>query len=292
MSGDNTEGDATVQAIADLQESMRLMREELKVLKTSGATRAGNDPPQQSGASENALNPGHSGHRSGDVQRKRGRETDYEDEEKDHEEDDDDASEDDTETFFQVSEAGNAFLETMFGKQMEALSRRKRVQKQGKPDSRWTRCPELDPVVASTLPKDTIKADNKAKRLHTFWLDAVAPIVAVVQDIEDGKVETTEIVKALQTALLFLGNASQHHAVQRRQAILQQLNPQLKSLIKDEDFVDAPPYLFGERFAALAKERLEAAAVLKKTVATSTSTKQGFQKGHPQRYAWGCGGGS
>ena len=31
----------------------------------------------------------------------------------------------------------------------------------------------------------------------------------------------------------------------RRQVILQQLNPQLKPLFKDEDFVDAPPYLFG-----------------------------------------------
>ena len=86
--------------------------------------------------------------------------------------------------------------------------------------------------------------------------------MAAIQDIKDGKVETTEIVKALQTALLFLGNALQHHAVQHHQAILQQLNPQLKSLIKDEDFADAPPYLFGERFASLAKERLEAALVL------------------------------
>ena len=86
--------------------------------------------------------------------------------------------------------------------------------------------------------------------------------MAAIQGIKDGKVETAEIVKVLQTALLFLGNALQHHAVQRRQAILQQLNPQLKSLIKDEDFADAPPYLFGERFASLAKDRLEAALVL------------------------------
>ena len=94
-----------------------------------------------------------------------------------------------------------------------------------------------------------------------------------VQDIEDGKVETAEIVKAYQTVLLFLGNALQHHAVQRRQAILQQLNPQLKSLNKDEDFADAPPYLFGERFASLAKECLEAALVLKKSISTSSTTK-------------------
>ena len=62
-----------------------------------------------------------------------------------------------------MSEAGNTFLETVFGKRLEAATCRKRVQKQGKPDSRWTKCPELDLVVASTLPKETIKADNKAK---------------------------------------------------------------------------------------------------------------------------------
>ena len=79
-----------------------------------------------------------------------------------------------------MSEAGNTFLETVFGKRLEAAMHRKQVQKQGKPDSRWTKCLELDPVVASTLPKETIKVDNKAKQLHTFWLDAATPIVAAI----------------------------------------------------------------------------------------------------------------
>ena len=156
------EDNATARAIADLQESMHLMCEEIKVMKTSGATRTGNDPLQQSGASNNTMNPGSSGCCSGKAQRKHCRETNYNDEDegerKDREEDNDDASEDESETLFQVSEAGNAFLETVFGKRLEAATRRKRVQKQGKPDSRWTKCPELDPVVASTLSKETVKA--------------------------------------------------------------------------------------------------------------------------------------
>ena len=52
--------------------------------------------------------------------RKRGCETDYqdedEDERKDWEDDDNDASEDEGEMLFQVSEAGNTFQETVFGK--------------------------------------------------------------------------------------------------------------------------------------------------------------------------------
>ena len=63
MSG---EVNATAKAVVGLQESMRLMHEELKVFKTSGATRAGNDPPQQPDSSENAFNPGQSALRSGD----------------------------------------------------------------------------------------------------------------------------------------------------------------------------------------------------------------------------------
>ena len=57
MSGENTEDNATARAIADLQELMRLMREEIKVMKMSGVTRAGNDPLQQLGVSDNAMNP-------------------------------------------------------------------------------------------------------------------------------------------------------------------------------------------------------------------------------------------
>ena len=70
--------------------------------------------------------------------------------------------------------------------------------------------------------------------------------------------------------------------MQRHQAILQQLNPQLKSLIKDEEFADAPPYLFGECFASLAKECLEAALVLKKSASTSSTPKQGFREATPK----------
>ena len=44
MSGENMEDNATARVITELQESMRLMCEEMKVMKTSGVTCAGNDP--------------------------------------------------------------------------------------------------------------------------------------------------------------------------------------------------------------------------------------------------------
>ena len=39
-----------------------------------------------------------------------------------------------------------------------------------------------------------------------------------------------------------------------------QMNPCLKELLRDKDFEESAPMLFGENFGSLAKERLEAAA--------------------------------
>ena len=116
---------------------------------------------------------------------------------------------DETETF-PLSEAGNAFLEVAFSKRLEKNSYEKKIKKHGTPDSRWTRCPDLDAVVAANLPKDTVRADSKAKRLNSFSLSAAAPLASGLQDIEDGSGEIRDAAKAMQAALELLGNASQH----------------------------------------------------------------------------------
>ena len=94
---------------------------------------------------------------------------------------------------------------------------------------------------------------------------------------------------AIQISLQLMGNANQHNSIARRNALLTQLNPQLKQLVEDVDFKDAPPLLFGENFGTLAKERIEAAAALTKTLGLEKS-RQDFQKSHPQK-KWGRGGG-
>ena len=64
-------------------------------------------------------------------------------------------------------------------------------------------------------------------------------------------------------------------------ALLIQLNPQLKQLVKDIDFKEAPPFLFGENLGTLTKERIEAVAALIKTLGIDKS-RHGSQKSHPQ----------
>ena len=53
------------------------------------------------------------------------------------------------------------------------------------------------------------------------------------------------LVAVIQQALMFLGNTSTHFNLKRRSKALSQLNPDLKSLVKDKDFSQVTPYLFG-----------------------------------------------
>ena len=64
--------------------------------------------------------------------------------------------------------------------------RKKRVGKIGVPDCDQVRCPKLDGVLKAVLPKDAIKADGYLSRLQQFWLDAVAPLAAILESAEAG----------------------------------------------------------------------------------------------------------
>ena len=68
----------------------------------------------------------------------------------------------------------------------------------------------------------------------------------------------------------------------RRHALMMQLNPKLKQLFSNKDFKDAAPFLFGEQFGTQARDHLEAAEALRRTMTTENS-KKGFQKGHFQK---------
>jgi len=52
----------------------------------------------------------------------------------------------------------------------------------------------------------------------------------------------------VQAAIRLLGDDTQHHSSLRRKAIMEHLNPQLQTLIKDKDFKGSQPLLFRENF--------------------------------------------
>ena len=192
-------------------------------------------------------------------------------------------------TTFSLSEEGDAFIEAAFKSRLDNDSRGKKKAKLGLPDSKWLKSPELDSFIASTIPKDVTRADSTAERIQRYWLDAAAPLAAIIEKTDAGEINQDEAIQGIRAALVLMGNASQHHAIQRRKAILQHLNPQLKGLVKDEDFATSAPFLFGPDFGEIAKRRLEAAALIQKTQAKP----QNFQKRHPQKQSyWSRWGGS
>ena len=94
----------------------------------------------------------------------------------------------------------------------------------------------------------------------------------------------------IQSALMLMGDTSQHQSSLRRKTLLQHLNPLLKDLMKNSDFSKGHPFLSGKNFGEMAKAKLEAAAALKKVAyPTSKGSKQGFWEGYPRRNNWATG---
>lgn len=114
----------------------------------------------------------------------------------------------------------------------------------------------------STTPKDVIQNDNTAQKTQRLLLKAASLLAAIMNKYDGSKVLEAKVIQGIRNTLLLLGNVSQQHSLQSRKAILQHINLQLKSLVQDADFAEAPPYLFGTNFGELAKERLEAAALI------------------------------
>ena len=65
---------------------------------------------------------------------------------------------------YAVSVEGEAFLETTFGSKLDYAKRRKQVDKIGSPDTKWVKTPVLPLVMASILPKETVKEDKRTFR--------------------------------------------------------------------------------------------------------------------------------
>ena len=170
---------------------------------------------------------------------------------------------------------------------MSNEDRRKRVEKVGVPDCDQVRCPKLDGVLKAVLPRDAIKADGYLSRLQQFWLDAVAPLAALLESAEAGELTPEKAVSAAQTALYLMGNVHQQTAQERRKKLILKLNPSLKFMAEDaKSFSSAAPMLFGEEFAKQATATVEQMKAMKKL--NIPSEKKGHFSGyHPRSYQSG-----
>ena len=187
-----------------------------------------------------------------------------------------------------LSEVANAYLESAFKSKLDNLLRKSKATKFRTPDSCWIRCPKWTQWRQRMWLKKQRGMTVLPVSCNNFgWM--LWPLLVMLLERDEELQLPVEAIQMVQTSILLMGNASFHHSTERRRALLQHLNPQLKQLVEESDFKNAAPVLFGDDFGAIVKQRLEAAAALKKTLAPS-KWKQGFRQSHPHQN-WGRGGG-
>ena len=113
---------------------------------------------------------------------------------------------------FSLSEEGEAFFETIFSKKMEYPTRKATVAKYGQPDSRWTKCPQLDPVVEGILSPEALKQDKVTYRSQEMWLEAAGPLAAILEGASEGTLTLPEVIPMIQASLMLMGDASLHQS--------------------------------------------------------------------------------
>ena len=116
---------------------------------------------------------------------------------------------------FSLSEEGEAFFETIFSERMEYATRKAKVAKYGLPDSRCTKCPQLDLVVEGILSPEALMQDKVAYRSQEMWLEAAGPLAAILEGASEGNLTLPEAIPMIQASLVLMGDASLHQSTLR-----------------------------------------------------------------------------
>ena len=106
-----------------------------------------------------------------------------------------------------LTESTQAFLEAAFyaSATFANADHKKWVERIGMPDCDSIQCPKLDPVIQAIVPNEATKADGYSSCLQQFWLDATAPLMAIIETAEEGKLIPDMAVSVAQTALFLMG---------------------------------------------------------------------------------------
>ena len=180
------------------------------------------------------------------------------------------------------SEDTEAVFKSALTQCLPAQMRSKLRREFGMPDICHTKVPKLDPVVKQELPATAKKADGTLAGTQAKILDAVGPMVHLLEEAQKGTLTAEAAVKAAQCALWLLGNAITHISKERRSRALRQLNEDLEGLVEVKAvFEDAAPNLFGEKFPQKSKEYTDQVKALRKSKG-APAKRRDFQRGHPQ----------
>ncbi len=207
----------------------------------------------------------------------------------DEEEGEDDTSNKGTK-LFKVSDKTAKFLTSAVTTATPNATRRQWKDKFGAPNTTATTCPSMDKVLKSRLFAGTKSQDRQLAKHQALMLDAVGPMIKILEEAASGQLTPKLVVEAAQSALKFLGNAHSHANRERRRDALGNMNPRLTDMAEDDRiFKYAGTSLFGEGFSKKAKERDEELKCLNQAGLGGKSSRPPktnfFQEGRPTTFA-------
>ena len=130
------------------------------------------------------------------------------------------------------------------------------------------------------MSKNMKDGDSTAAKIQTLMLDAVAPLVHILEEGQKGTLTPEVAIKASKVTLGLLGNASAHQSKERQKNVLKDMNRDVMSLAEEEDqFKDAAPLLFGDGLEKKMKEHMDVVRCIRKT---NRVTEQHFRGAAPK----------
>ena len=131
--------------------------------------------------------------------------------------------------------------------------------------------------------------DWTLSRIQALTLDALAPLTSILElfNSDAEEIQSEVVAKAVESAVVLLGNASSHISNLWRTKVLEEYNKDLVTWAQDHEgeFLKAAPQLFGPEFPKHATTHLEQVAALRK--ARYTPSMSVFRKGQSSRSSGG-----
>ena len=122
-----------------------------------------------------------------------------------------------TQPLQQVSENTAKALKTAFSRPLANQARLQARKPYSFPNVEATKCPKLDLAAKQLLSKEQKQSDGALAKLHTLVLDAVAPLVHLVEEAGRGSLSGEQAAE-------ILGNASASISKERRWRVITSLN--------------------------------------------------------------------
>ena len=136
------------------------------------------------------------------------------------------------------------------------------------------------------MSQGAVKLDQLLARMQALCVDAIGPLVTLLELAEQDQLTAERVVTLTKLALRFVGSASVQVSRERRKRAIEEMNGKLVELVeKDSIYEKAAPLLFGDQFAKEAKEREDQLRALDRATNCSNFQRpQNFQSRRPHGF--------